>query len=91
MSTSLLWQLLAITHPYEIARGFCDGNRDDTDKFLEWAFGKNFGTLPTWEYPQKWNRLHGNKLKITDDDDILKSLEKMKEIYDQENQKNDEQ
>lgn len=47
------------------------------DDFMWWAFGEDDGT----PLPERWNKLHGELFKVTEDDDQEEMLPKMVDAY----------
>ena len=60
----------------------CDRSIDD---FLNWALGENYGKILLENTPIAWNKLHGDKLEIHGNESVDKGIEKMVELYKEEN------
>lgn len=51
------------------------------DEFAEWAFGKEFRTIPQNEIPTSWNSLHGDLFIINPSGSIKTDIQRMIEAW----------
>ena len=51
-----------------------------SDSCLEWAFGKNAGSLGTWEIDDEWNKRHKDIFKIYGYDILEEALDRIEKV-----------
>ena len=66
-------------------------DKEEIEKFGEWAFGESYLKLSfAEEFLESWNNLHGESLYIYGNDEIDKSAEKMLDLWQELQKKNNE-
>lgn len=61
---------------------------DRAGSFDLWAFGDKYKDYYTRDYPEAWNKLHGDDFKIDGRGDVKQDLKKMIDLFDKNNPSN---
>jgi len=54
---------------------------DQIDIFGEWAFGDDFKNIRSIQVPERWNKLHKDKLELSIYGDIRRDINNMVKLF----------